>query len=195
MIEHAPVPIVRIGNPILTQKARSVARDLRSTEAFQGLLRVMKATLKGNGVGLAAPQVGVPLRVFVMEDLEEWVEKDKLKNDKERVPLPFTVVINPTWMKISDEERTFFEGCLSIPGLQGSVPRFRSIRARWISPMGEVVEQELHGWQARIFQHESDHLEGKLYLEYLRERPSVSYPKTNDREGVDDALLRALGFA
>ena len=67
MMERQPVPVVRIGNPVLTEKANEVAADLRSTEAFQELLGVMKATLKGNGVGLAAPQVGVPLRVFVMK--------------------------------------------------------------------------------------------------------------------------------
>lgn len=192
MIERQPVPIVRIGNPVLTQKAREVDPELRSSEAFQELLAVMRATLKGAGVGLAAPQVGVSLRVFVMEDPEEWIEKDKLKDDKERAPFPFTVVINPSWVNVSDEERTFLEGCLSVPGLQASVPRFRSIRASWTSLAGEAVEQDLQGWQARIFQHEFDHLEGKLYLEYIREQPSVSYPKADGREGVDDALLRAL---
>ena len=67
----------------------------------------MRATLKGAGVGLAAPQVGVSLRVFIMEDPDEAVEKDMLKFDKERVPFPFTVVINPSWMKASDEEKEF----------------------------------------------------------------------------------------
>mgnify|MGYP002651399299 FL=1 len=103
-------------------------------------------------------------------------------------------MINPSWVQVSAEERTFPEGCLSIPGLQGSVPRFRTIRARWTSLTGEEVEQTLQGWQARVFQHEFDHLEGKLYLEYLKEAPLVSYPKSDEREGVDDALLRALGL-
>lgn len=192
MIEAAPVPIVRIGNPVLTQKAREVAPDLRSSAAFYELLAIMRATLKGAGVGLAAPQVGVALRAFVMEDPKEAVEKDVLRGDKERVPFPLTVIINPSWVKVSDEEKTFLEGCLSIPGLQGAVPRFRTIRASWTSPTGEAVEQELCGWPARIFQHEYDHLDGKLYLDYIREKPLVSYSKADNREGVDDALLRPL---
>ena len=107
MIERQPVPIVRIGNPVLTQKTRDVDPDIRTSDAFQELLAVMNSTLKGNGVGLAAPQIGVLLRVFVMEDPKEWVENDKLKADKERVTFPFTVVINPSWVKVSDEEKTF----------------------------------------------------------------------------------------
>lgn len=193
MIEPQAVPIVRIGNPVLTGKAHEVAPDVRLSAAFQELLAVMRATLKGAGVGLAAPQIGVSLRVFVMEDPEEAVEKDKLKDEKERVPFPLTVVINPSWVKAADEEKTFLEGCLSIPGLQGNVPRFRTIRAKWTSSTGAAVEQELRGWPARIFQHEYDHLEGKLYLDYIKEKPLVSYPKTDVREGVDDALSRALG--
>lgn len=195
MNERQPVPIVRIGNPVLRRRAREVAPDLRASAAFQELLEVMRATLKGAGVGLAAPQVGVSLRVFLMEDPEEAVERDKIKSDKERVPFPFTVVINPTWVKISDEEKTFLEGCLSVPGLQANVPRLRAIRANWISPAGEAIERELVGWPARIFQHEYDHLEGKLYLDYISEQPSVNYAKADMREGVDDALLRALGLA
>ena len=73
--------------------------------------------------------------------------------------------------------------------------RFRTIRANWVSPTGEAVEQELQGWPARIFQHEFDHLEGRLYLDYIREKPSVSYAKIDEREGVDEVLLRALGLA
>jgi peptide deformylase len=195
MREHQSVRIVRIGNPVLTQRAWEVGPDLRSSAAFQELLGIMRATLKGSGVGLAAPQVGVSLRVFVMEDPKEAVDKDILRDDKERAPFPFTVVINPAWAAVSDEEKTFLEGCLSIPGLQGNVPRRRTIRASWTSPTGEVVERKLVGWPARIFQHEYDHLEGRLYLSYLQERPSVSYLATGIHEGVDDTLLRALGLA
>jgi peptide deformylase len=195
MSERQPVRIVRIGNPVLTQRAREVAPGLRSSAAFQKLLEIMQTTLKGAGVGLAAPQVGVSLRVFVMEDPKEAVDKDMLRDDKERVPFPFTVVINPAWAAVSDEEKTFLEGCLSIPGLQGNIPRRRTIRASWTSPAGEVIERELVGWPARIFQHEYDHLAGRLYLSYLQERPSVSYPATGIHEGVDDTLLRALGLA
>ena len=75
------------------------------------------------------------------------------------------------------------------------MPRSRTIRANWTSPTGEAVEQKLRGWPARIFQHEYDHLDGKLYLDYINEKPSVSYSKTDVREGVDDALLRALNLA
>jgi peptide deformylase len=194
MIDHQPVPIVRIGNGVLTRKAQPVSDVLRRSEAFEELIAVMRATLKDTGVGLAAPQVGVSLRVFAMEDPKDWVENDKLRDDKERVPFPFTVVINPDWVKANDEQKSFPEGCLSIPGLQASVPRYRTIHARWTGPSGESVERELVGWPARIFQHEHDHLEGTLYLDYIKEKPAVSYPDPERPEGVEIALLRALGL-
>ncbi len=184
--------IVRIGHPVLHRVARPVPADLRQSSAFHELVEIMKLTLEGRGVGLAAPQIGVGLRLFVMEDPKTRVDADKDSAAKERTAFPFDVVINPVWRPAGDEMRTFPEGCLSIPGLLAPVPRHRVIEAEWTTLDGAPRTETLRGWPARIFQHESDHLDGKLYLDYLEDRPSVSYPEIG--RGVSDDLLMRLGL-
>ena len=127
-----------------------------------------------------------------MEDPKPRVDADRGAGVKERTAFPFEVVINPTWRPTGDEIRTFPEGCLSIPGLLAPVPRHRMIEAEWTTLDGVPRAQTLRGWPARIFQHESDHLDGRLYLDYLEERPSVSYPEIG--RGVSDDLLVRLGL-
>jgi peptide deformylase len=192
MTSIAPVGIVRIGHPTLHQLARPVSAELRVSAAFHELIEVMKLTLEGRGVGLAAPQIGVGLRVFVMEDPKPRVDADRDADAKERMVIPFEVVINPTWRPSGDEMRIFPEGCLSIPGLLAPIPRHRVIEAEWTTLDGTPKSETLRGWPARIFQHESDHLDGKLYLDHLEDRPSVSYPETG--HGVSDELLARLGL-
>jgi peptide deformylase len=192
MTSIAPVGIVRIGHPVLHQVARPVSAELRQSSAFRDLIAVLKLTLEGRGVGLAAPQIGVGLRVFVIEDPKPRVDADKDAEAKERTVVPFEVVINPTWRPSGDEMRTFPEGCLSIPGLLAPIPRHRVIEAEWTTSDGTPKSETLRGWPARIFQHESDHLDGKLYLDYLEDRPSVSYPEIG--RGVSDELLARLGL-
>jgi peptide deformylase len=186
------VGIVRIGHPVLQQVAQPVSADLRQSAAFHELVEIMKLTLEGRGVGLAAPQIGVGLRVFVMEDPKPRVDADKDAETKERTAFPFEIVINPVWRPVGDEMRTFPEGCLSIPGLLAPVPRHRVIAAEWTTLDGVPRADTFCGWPARIFQHESDHLDGKLYLDYLEDRPSVSYPEIG--RGVSDDLLVRLGL-
>jgi peptide deformylase len=192
MMSIAPVGIVRIGHPVLHQIARPVSAELRESAAFHDLIEVMKLTLEGRGVGLAAPQIGVGLRVFVMEDPKARVDADKDASAKERTAIPFEVVINPRWRPSGDEMRTFPEGCLSIPGLLAPISRHRVIEAQWTTSDGSPKSETLRGWPARIFQHESDHLDGRLYLDYLEGRPSVSYPEIG--RGVSDDLLVRLGL-
>jgi peptide deformylase len=188
----APVQIVKIGHPVLHAPAQPVSSALRESAAFQELIETMRLTVNGRGVGLAAPQIGVSLRVFVMEDPKERVDADVTAKDKERTAFPFEVVINPRWQPVGEEMRTFPEGCLSIPGLLAPVPRHRVIAAEWTAPDGSPRGETLRGWPARIFQHESDHLDGRLYLHYLEDRPSVSYPDIG--RGVPDELRRRLGL-
>jgi len=192
MTSIAPAGIVRIGHPALHQVAREVSAELRQSAAFHELIEVMRLTLEGRGVGLAAPQIGVGLRVFVMEDPKPRVDADKDAEAKERTVIPFEVVVNPIWRPSDDEMRTFPEGCLSIPGLLAPIPRHRVIEAEWTAVDGTLRKETLRGWPARIFQHESDHLDGKLYLDYLEDCPSVSYPEIGC--GVSDDLLARLGL-
>jgi peptide deformylase len=189
----APAEIVKIGHPALRKTASPVSSGLRESTAFEELIAIMKLTLQGRGVGLAAPQLGVGLRVFVMEDPRERIDADRDAREKERTAIPFEVVINPAWRAVSEEMKTFMEGCLSIPGLLASIPRHRTIEAEWTAIDGSLRRQTLRGWPARIFQHESDHLDGKLYLDYLDDRPSVTYPETG--RGVSDDLLSRLRLA
>jgi len=192
MMRIEPAEIVKIGHPVLRKPARPVLSDLRESAAFNELIETMRLTMRGRGVGLAAPQIGVGLRVFVMEDVKERVDADKEREERERSAFPFEVVINPNWWPSDEETRTFAEGCLSIPGLKADISRYRVIEAEWTAPDGSFREQTLRGWPARVFQHESDHLDGKLYLDYLESRPSVSYPETG--KGVSDDLLIRLGL-
>jgi peptide deformylase len=188
----SPVDIVKIGHPVLRMPAQPVSSRLRESAAFKELVETLRLTLQGRGVGLAAPQIGVGLRVFVMEDPQERVDADRDRDDKERAGFPFEVVINPYWQPSGEETRTFAEGCLSIPGLKADIPRYRTIDAEWTAIDGAPRKQILRGWPARIFQHESDHLDGKLYLDYLDDQPSVSYPDTG--QGISDDLLIRLGL-
>jgi peptide deformylase len=193
MMHPAPAEIVKVGHPVLRKPARPVSSSLRESVAFAELISIMKLTLKGRGVGLAAPQIGVGLRVFVMEDPQERIEADRDAREKERTAIPLEVIINPAWRASGEEMKTFMEGCLSIPGLLASVPRHRIIEAEWTAIDGSLRKETLRGWPARIFQHESDHLDGRLYLDYLEDHPSVSYASTG--EGVSGDLLIRLGLA
>jgi peptide deformylase len=188
----APAEIVKVGHPVLHQNALPVSPATRETVACSEFIEILRRTLHGRGVGLAAPQIGVGLRVFVMEDEEQRVETDRDREKKERIAFPFEVVINPVWRPASQEMRTFPEGCLSIPGFQAEIARFRTIDAEWTLPDGKTKRQTLQGWPARIFQHESDHLDGRLYLDFLEDRPAVSYFKIG--EGLPETFLRRLGL-
>jgi peptide deformylase len=187
-----PVDIVKAGHPVLRQRARLVSNELRGATAFRELVEIMKLTLEGRGVGLAAPQIGVGLRVFVIKDPKERIEMDREAAAKERREIPFETVINPSWRAVDDEKVTFPEGCLSIPVLTAAVPRYRTIDAEWITSDGTPRKQTLVGWPARIFQHEHDHLEGTLYTDYLPGRPEIAYAEPG--QGVPDELLARLGL-
>jgi len=120
----------------------------------------MVETMKdAGGVGLAAPQVHVSSRLIIFSAPRE--RGDAAAGETEFAPL--TALINPTFEPIDEEKVSGWEGCLSIPGLSGVVPRFKRIRYNGLSPTGEVVEREASGFHARVVQHEIDHLDGVLY--------------------------------
>jgi peptide deformylase len=167
------MPIVAAGDPVLRRPADLVSEsDLRSG-ALAGLIEQLRVTMEAApGVGLAAPQVGLPLQLAVLYDgPERWgqlSEADRAARD--RTGLPFTVLANPVVRPVGDDRASFYEGCLSVPGLTGVVARHRSVRVTGLDARGEPVDQVFTGWAARIVQHETDHLAGVLYLDRVETR-------------------------
>jgi peptide deformylase len=147
--------ILRMGDPRLL----SVAKPIESfgTAQLTKLIQDMRETMIANdGAGLAAPQIGVDLRV-VMFGFES--------NDRypDVAPIPFTVLVNPQLTPLADEIEEGWEGCLSLPGLRGWVPRFTRLRYRGFDPQGNAIDRSVEGFHARVVQHECDHLDGILY--------------------------------
>lgn len=138
----------------MLQQAKPV--DEFDTPALRALVRDMKQTMHAlDGVGLAAPQIGVSLRVVVFE-----VDNT---GDPELEAVPFTVLINPEITTLSERMEEDWEGCLSLPDMNGLVPRFTSIRYTGKDQFGNVIDRRVSGFHARVVQHEVDHLDGILY--------------------------------
>lgn len=153
--------VLRMGHPLLLQCARPV-QDF-NTPALDALIRDMVDTMADrNGAGLAAPQIGESLRVVIF-----GVEKNPRYPDAE--PVPMTVLINPEIEYIGDELNDDWEGCLSVPGLRGLVPRYTRIRYRGHDQKGVKLERLAEGFHARVVQHEVDHLDGILYPRRMRD--------------------------
>lgn len=151
--------IIQLGNPILRDKARFVENiDAPHT---QNLVDNLLITVKqANGVGLAAPQVGVSDRIFIVASRPN----PRYPHAPEMEPTP---MINPKIVARSNESVKGWEGCLSIPGIRGSVPRDRAIQVEYSDRHGKLHQQELTDFIARIFQHELDHLDGIVFLDRL----------------------------
>lgn len=146
--------IARMGHPVLLDRAVEVAEP--DGPEIAELIRNMVETLEdAGGVGLAAPQVFTSLRLFIYEVPEIR------GGDTGAVPL--TAVINPIVTPLDDEIELGWEGCLSIPGLRAAVPRYRNIRLTGFDAAGKPIDQSISGFQARVVQHETDHLNGVLY--------------------------------
>ena len=166
-------PIVQAGARVLRRRAESVPASLLATAALRELVRLMTEVMRhAPGVGLAAPQIGVPLRVFVAEDLEQRIADlpSGTAQLRGRVALPLTVLVNPKLAPEGEERATFFEGCLSVRGYGALVPRWQSVRVTGVDVEGRPVALKLTGWPARIMQHELDHLDGALYIDRMLTR-------------------------
>jgi peptide deformylase len=173
MSEPHLLPIVSCGDPILRSPADLVdPADLQTSE-LQLLIAQMRATMAAApGVGLAAPQVGVPIQLAVMQDgPERWGQLSAAdRAARERDGLPFTVLVNPVLHPVGDEQVSFYEACLSVTGLTGVVARYRSVRVEALNEGGQPIDRVFTGWAARIAQHEIDHLGGRLYLDRVETR-------------------------
>ena len=159
--------VLRMGDPRLLERSREV-REV-ATPALEALLADMRDTMRAqNGAGLAAPQIGVPLRVVIF-----GVERNPRYPDAE--PVPYTEIVNPVIVPLDTAEEEGWEGCLSVPGLRGVVPRFARIRYRGVDPQGRPIEREAEGFHARVVQHECDHLDGILYPMRVRDFSRFGY--------------------
>jgi peptide deformylase len=167
------IEIVQAGNPVLRQRARQLSvTEIRSRE-MQKLMEAMRTCMhEAPGVGLAAPQLGLALQLAVIEDREEYHKdvSEALLAERERSPVPFHAIINPTLEEIGEEKAEFFEGCLSVAGFSALVSRSRAVRVTCLDEWGVSRVIEASGWYARILQHEIDHLNGTLYIDRMRSR-------------------------
>jgi len=160
-------PVRRMGDPVLYQVARPV-EEFNSPE-LQTLLTDMFDTMEAlDGAGLAAPQIGVSLRVVIF-----GVESNPRYPEAEAVPT--TVLINPEIEVLDETTEEGWEGCLSVPGLRGLVPRHLKIRYRGVDQYGHRIERTASGFHARVVQHEVDHLDGVLYPMRISDLHSFGY--------------------
>lgn len=169
--------LVQIGDPVLRKPARPLSANELRSDAIRRLIDDMRETMyDAPGVGLAAPQVGRPLQLAVIEDREEWLKEVSPEDlaERERRPVPFQIIVNPKIVRFSDDRAEFFEGCLSLPGFTAIVPRSQSIRVECLDENAQPKIIDASGWYARILQHEIDHLRGNIYIDRMRSRTFTS---------------------
>jgi len=164
-----------MGDPRLWQPAAPVPRF--GTPELAALLQDLRDTMEAqNGAGLAAPQIGVPLQVVIF-----GFEHNSRYPDAEAVP--YTELVNPVLTPLSRDMDEDWEGCLSVPGLRGVVPRFTHLRYEGFGPLGQPVRREVTGFHARVVQHECDHLLGILYPMRMRDMSRFGYTEVLFPEG------------
>jgi peptide deformylase len=160
-------PVLRMGDPRLMRVSRPVIRF--NTPELQSLLTDMHDTMHAlDGAGLAAPQIGVDLRVVIF-----GVSSNPRYPDAE--PVPQTVLINPVLTRLDDELEEGWEGCLSVPGMRGLVPRFLRLRYQGFDASGAPIDRTVEGFHARVVQHECDHLDGILYPMRIRDMRNFGF--------------------
>ncbi|MFF8926594.1 peptide deformylase [Streptomyces longwoodensis] len=189
-----PLPIVAAGDPVL--RAGTVRYDGQLDPALLArFVEALRVTMRAApGVGLAAPQVGVELRIAVVEDPAPVPEEVRVARG--RVPLPFRVLVNPSYEPVGTLRAAFFEGCLSVPGWQAVVARPAEVRLTGADEHGRPLDELVTGWPARIVQHETDHLDGTLYLDRAETRSLSSQDAVVERwsQPTPERAARELGF-
>lgn len=167
--------------------------EIRS-QSIQDLIESMRETMRdAPGVGLAAPQIGIPLQLVVIEDPLEFIQKlpPEQVEERERRQVPFHVLINPVLTISPGEAVEFFEGCLSLSGYTAIVPRARNVHVEGLNENGEPITIDAGGWYARILQHEIDHLNGVLYVDQMRTR-SLTTQENHSRFWKDKTISEVL---
>ncbi len=156
------LPIVQFGDPVLRKKTPPLTMDQIRSSTIQKLIPVMFRTMKDIGVGLAAPQVGLSLRIAVIE-IKSSDPRAKVK------PFPKTVVINPKILSYSQKQSPKWEGCLSLRNVAAQAMRSENIVVSYLDEKGNKHKQEFTGFTAQVFQHEIDHLNGTLYVDRVKD--------------------------
>jgi peptide deformylase len=159
-----------MGHPTLRKTARPLTRDELGSDEIRLLLADMVETLhEAGGVGLAAPQINESVRLAIIEIPEGSSRYGEIP------VMPLTVFVNPVIEILAPERAGYWEGCLSVPGLRGFVERPQHVRVRAMDLDGSFFELELSGFLATVFQHEFDHLDGKLYLDHIKDSRQLVY--------------------
>jgi peptide deformylase len=159
-----------MGHPVLRRPADPLDPAVIGSEPLARLIADMIDTLHDyGGIGLAAPQIGEPLRLAIVEIPESGSRYGELEG------MPLTVFINPEITVLDPETAGFWEGCLSVPGLRGFVERPQQIRVDYLDIAGEAQSLELAGFLATVFQHEFDHLDGKLYIDRITDTRLLAF--------------------
>ena len=172
--------VLRMGHPVLREKAKPVEKT--GTAELRELVADMKDTMAAkNGAGLAAPQIGVSQRVVIF-----GVEKNPRYPDAEAVP--FTVLVNPKITMLTRDVESDWEGCLSVPGMRGVVPRYTKLRYTGTDEEGNPIDRVAEGFHARVVQHECDHLDGILYPQRMQDMSTFGFTRElfPDEEIADD---------
>ena len=181
--------IIRMGHPTLRRRARPLRPEELTTDALRRLVSDMVDTLHDyGGIGLAAPQVNKSVRLAMIEIPGGPTRYGELDH------MPLTVCVNPEIEVVDEAAAGYWEGCLSIPGLRGFVERPQHIRVRYLDLKGECHELEARGFLATVFQHEFDHLDGRLFLDRIQDPTRLAFeeefarfvlPFEDDGESVD----------
>ena len=159
--------ILKMGHPLLRQVAAPVTRF--ASAELTALVADLDETMRSlNGAGIAAPQIGVSVRVVIFE-LKDNPRYPHL------APVPYTVLVNPVITVLGSEQEEGWEGCLSVPGMRGLVPRHRRVRYQGFDPTGAAIDRIAEGFHARVVQHEVDHLDGVLYPQRIRDMRSFGF--------------------
>ena len=164
----ALLKVARMGHPVLARPAEPVA-DPRAPEIRRLIADMAETMLDLNAAGIAAPQVHVPLRVVMFRVSALRAEREGAEE------LPLTILINPELTPLGDEMEEDWEGCLSVPGLRGLVPRYTKLRYRALDPQGGVIDRSVEDFHARVVQHECDHLDGKLYPQRMTDMSKLIF--------------------
>lgn len=171
--------IVRLGHPVLRQRADEVSRERFGTRVLRDLARDLERTMfEGKGVGLAAPQIGVPLRAFVY-----YVPRDDGRDEVEP-----RAIVNPALAFVGEPDEPGWEGCLSIPDLRGLVLRYPQLVMTGFDPEGNPVRVEARGFHARVLQHEHDHLDGIVFLDRMKDMSSLAFESEWEKFAPDRDL-------
>ena len=178
----AILKVARMGHPVLNRTANAV-EDPTAPEIQRLIADMVDTMADAPGIGLAAPQVHVPKRLVIFHIPETRAHQEEDENgDEAEEAVPMTVLINPEIEALGEERVTGIEGCLSLPGMVGMVPRFRHIRYKALAPDGSVIEREASGYHARVVQHECDHLDGILYPQRMEDLSTLGYTDEMDRD-------------